>query len=175
MLAHPKAALCVSRQCKRRQYRSLQVLALVTLFLLEHISASSSDATLKSLTFQRRRRRDTSEEDVSVTLYQTHDRGDYEQLKSGAGTVCYSGNPLKKYLCFTTPGLNALNWNATFLNGSAWVYNPVNYCPTDKYTPNKYYTHGGKEDVGPYLIVHPIPTDPGATVKVRTRICVMND
>ena len=97
-----------------------------------------------------------------------NDRGDYDQLRVGVPTPCFKGDPIEKKSCYT-PGLHPLNWNASSLNGSAWVYNPVNYCPRDVYSPDRHYPlpGAGKEDVGPYLIVHPIPTDPGATVKVR--------
>lgn len=85
-----------------------------------------------------------------------------------------------------------LDWDPTHptqgaTNGTRWVYNPVNECPRAQYSVDQaptptltltlsltltLITQGkvnpaemvrGKLDAGPYLVVHPVPTDPGAT------------
>ena len=140
--------------------------------IVEYAVASNSDASLKSLTFQRRRRRDTDQK-LDVKDYNTLHTGSKSYVE--LYTNSYSGIQDIRVRSHEYPGLpGGLNWNSSALNGSAWVYNPPNFCPTTAYNPGAEYKSSsgyfsGKEDVGPYLIVHPIPTDPGATVKVTVK------
>lgn len=163
----------------RNVYSGLLGVLLLGSLQIEQIgsSSSSSDATLKSLTFQRRRRRDTIHEVISSSHPEDRPYIHWRRRSPAKNNIPRDQSTSDTdYDNFAVQMPNGTNWALTGALTGPFVYNPINICPFDERdefdldndkprVPTG--TRTGPLDVGPYLILHPIPNDPGATVRVN--------